>query len=199
MDYSEGQQAARRRESGVDRIGSYSLIAQIAAGDFTTVHLAQRQGTLGYQRLTAIKRLKPSLARQPEWTQLLLDEARLSAGVRHGNIVDIIDVGTDPDSGVYLVMGYVEGADLEVLIARAGKERHPRYLVPPIVDALMGLSAVHTALECLRTFGIDMPGAAHPRRHRWHRENHGLQSGLGTWAHPLYAARQAAGYGLHGA
>lgn len=147
MDYSEGQQVAKRRESGVDRIGPYSLIAQIAAGDFTTVHLAQRQGTLGYQRLTAIKRLKPALARQPEWTQLLLDEARLSAGVRHGNIVDIIDVGTDPNSGVYLVMGYVEGADLEVLISRAGKERHPRYLVPPIVDALMGLSAVHTALD----------------------------------------------------
>ncbi|MEY4512977.1 MAG: hypothetical protein RLZZ450_5099 [Pseudomonadota bacterium] len=147
MDYSEGQQAVKRRQSGVDRIGSYSLIAQIAAGDFTTVHLAQRQGTLGYQRLTAIKRLKQSLARQPEWTQLLLDEARLSAGVRHGNIVDIIDVGTDPNSGVYLVMGYVEGADLEVLISRAGKERHPRYLVPPIVDALVGLSAVHTALD----------------------------------------------------
>jgi len=147
LDYSEGQQVARRRESGVDRIGPYSLIAQIASGDFTTVHLAQRQGTLGYQRLTAIKRLRPELCRQPEWTQLLLDEARLSAGVRHGNIVDIIDVGTDPNSGVYLVMGYVEGADLEVLIARAGKERHPRYLVPPIVDALNGLGAVHTALD----------------------------------------------------
>jgi len=147
LDYSEGQQVARRRESGVDRIGPYSLIAQIAGGEFTTVHLAQRQGTLGYQRLTAIKRLRPALSRQPEWTQLLLDEARLSAGVRHGNIVDIIDVGTDPSSGVYLVMGYVEGADLEVLIARAGKERHPRYLVPPIVDALNGLAAVHTALD----------------------------------------------------
>jgi eukaryotic-like serine/threonine-protein kinase len=147
LDYSEGQRVDGRREAGVDRIGPFSMIAQIAGGDFTTVHLAQRQGTLGYQRLMAIKRLKPALAKQPEWTQLLLDEARLSAGVRHPNIVDVIDVANDSNVGVYLVMSYVEGADLEVLITRAGKERHPRYLVPPIVDALTGLHAVHTALD----------------------------------------------------
>jgi serine/threonine protein kinase len=143
LDHSDAEHVEPTGDAGLELVGPYTLIAEIASGDFTSVHLAQRDGALGFNRLAAIKRLRPGFAKQPEWTQLLLDEARLSAVVRHPNIVDILDVGTD--AGVYIVMEYVEGADLDVLIGRAGKERHPRYLVPPIVDALTGLHAVHTA------------------------------------------------------
>jgi eukaryotic-like serine/threonine-protein kinase len=142
LDYSDAHQADRRSEVNAEQLGPYSLIAEISSGDFTTVHLAHKQGAHGFDRLVAIKRLKPAFARQPEWSQLLLDEARLGASVDHPNTVDILDVGTD--AGVYVVMDYVEGADFEQLLARAGRERHPRYIVPPIIDALTGLHAIHT-------------------------------------------------------
>lgn len=157
MDYSEGQKAASRRDDETSRekprelarsgdlIGPYAIITQLASGDFTTVHLAQKHGAQGFYRLAAIKRLKSAYAEKAEWSQLLLDEARLSSGVSHANIVDVIDVGTD--AGCYMVMDYIEGADLEVLLARAGKERHARYVVPPIVDALHGLHTIHTASD----------------------------------------------------
>ena len=145
LETSDGQQVVRRRDTSLELVGPYTVIAKIAGGDYTTVHLAHKDGVLGFNRLAAIKRLKPAFAKQPEWTQLLLDEARFSAAVRHPHIVDILDVGTD--AGVYIVMQYIEGADLDVLISRAGKERHPRYLVPPIVDALNGLHAAHTARD----------------------------------------------------
>jgi eukaryotic-like serine/threonine-protein kinase len=145
LEQGEGQRPGRKREPTGELIGSYEVIAQIAAGESTTVHLAQKRGALGFHRLAAIKRLKPEFAKRNEWTALLLEEARLSAGVHHANIVDVVDLGTD--SGTYLVMDYVEGADFDALLARAGKERHPRYVLPPIVDALHGLHAVHTAVD----------------------------------------------------
>ena len=145
MDQGEGQKLGRRREPTGELIGSYALIAQIASGEATTVHLAQKHGALGFHRLAAIKRLKPEFLARREWVDLLLDEARLSSGVHHANIVDVIDVGNEV--GCYLVMDYVEGADLDALLSRAGKERHARYVLPPIVDALHGLHAVHTAVD----------------------------------------------------
>lgn len=145
LEQGEGQKPSRRREPTGELIGSYAVIAPIASGEATTVLLAQKQGALGFHRLAAIKRLKPAFAKNPEWTQLLLDEARLCAGVHHANIVDVVDIGTE--GGTYLVMDYIEGADLDALLSRAGKERHPRYVLPAIVDALHGLHAVHTALD----------------------------------------------------
>jgi eukaryotic-like serine/threonine-protein kinase len=143
LDYSDAHQAGRRPEvNAADQLGPYALIAEISSGEFTTVHLAHKHGAHGFDRLVAIKRLKPAFARQPEWSQLLLDEARLGASVDHPNTADILDVGTD--AGVYVVMDYIEGADLEQLLARAGRERHPRFVLPPLIDALTGLHAIHT-------------------------------------------------------
>ena len=62
MDYSEGQKAASRRDGPGDLIGPYAIITQLASGDFTTVHLAQKHGAQGFYRLAAIKRLKPFYA-----------------------------------------------------------------------------------------------------------------------------------------
>ena len=147
MDHSEGQKRGATSGTGAVSLGPYVLIAPIAVGEATSVQLAQKHGALGFHRMAAIKRLNPALATQPEWTQLLLDEARLSAGVHHANVVDIIDVGTD--DGAYLVMEYIEGADIATLLQRAGRERHARYVLPPIVDALNGLHALHTAKDAL--------------------------------------------------
>jgi serine/threonine-protein kinase len=145
LDKGDGQKPGRRRDPTGELIGSYAVIAQIATGEATLVHLAQKHGALGFHRLAAIKRLKPEFAQRGEWSALLLEEARLSAGVQHANIVDVIDVGTE--GGCYLVMDYIEGADLDVLLSRAGKERHARYVLPPIVDALHGLHAIHTSVD----------------------------------------------------
>lgn len=162
MDHSEGQKREPKRDSGPEHIGPYTIIAPLAIGEATSVFLAQKRGALGFQRMAAIKRLRAAYAKHPEWTQLLLDEARLSAGVHHANIVDIIDVGTD--DGCYLVMEYIEGADLEMLLLRAGRERHARYVLPPIVDALHGLHAIHTAKDALGeslSMVHQAPGARH--------------------------------------
>jgi serine/threonine protein kinase len=135
---------ASQRESS-ELVGPYVLLAEIGRGELTTVYLAKKQGVLGFQRLYALKRLKPALVRNADSIELVLDEARLVSGLHHANIAGVLDVGTD--GGNYVVMDYVEGENLELLLARSGAARHPRYIVPAFVDALNGLHALHTATD----------------------------------------------------
>jgi serine/threonine protein kinase len=140
------------RESGSEAgareptlVGPYRLLAEIGRGDLAALHLAKKHSALGFQRLYALKRLKPALAGSLEHVELLLDEARLMSSIHHANIAGVLDVGTD--AGSYVVMEYVEGENLENLLARAGAARHARYVVPPLVDTLHGLHALHTATD----------------------------------------------------
>jgi serine/threonine-protein kinase len=137
-------QSAPQEGSG-EIVGRYTLLSEIAQGVLTTIYLARQQGSAGFQRLVALKRLHAPYAEQSEAQQLMLDEGRLTSSLHHANIVGVLDVGTE--AGPYVVMEYVEGDDLESLLQRAGRERHPRFTVPLIVDVLNGLHAVHTAVD----------------------------------------------------
>jgi serine/threonine protein kinase len=132
------------REQGADQVGPYTLLAEVARGELSTVLLARRQGALG-PRLCALKRLKPAFSKNPDWIELLLDEARLVSSIHHANIAGVLDVGTD--AGSFVVMEYIEGDNLESLLNHAGAARHPRYIVPPFVDVLNGLHALHCATD----------------------------------------------------
>ncbi len=110
-----------------------------------TVYLGRISGAGGFQRFVAIKRLHPHLAREPEFIQMFLDEARLAARIHHPNVVPILEIGAT-DAGYYLVMEYVEGDTLARLVTHPGSESKP---VPVplagriIVDMLTGLHAAH--------------------------------------------------------
>lgn len=152
MERFQADRPGISRESGSEAgareptlVGPYVLLAEIGRGDLATLHLAKKHSALGFQRLYALKRLKPALAGSLEHVELLLDEARLMSSIHHANIAGVLDVGTD--AGSYVVMEYVEGENLETLLARAGSARHPRYVVPALVDALHGLHALHTATD----------------------------------------------------
>jgi serine/threonine protein kinase len=110
-----------------------------------TVYLGRISGAGGFQRFVGIKRLHPNLAREPEFVQMFLDEARLAARIHHPNVVPILEIGTG-EHGYYIVMEYVEGDTLAQLIARAAEagRRIPVHVASRIlVDVLAGLHAAH--------------------------------------------------------
>jgi eukaryotic-like serine/threonine-protein kinase len=110
-----------------------------------TVFLGRISGAGGFQRFVGIKRLHPHLAREPEFIEMFLDEARLAARIHHPNVVPILEIGTS-DQGYYIVMEYVEGDTLANLIARSvqGGRRLPVPVATRIiVDVLSGLHAAH--------------------------------------------------------
>jgi eukaryotic-like serine/threonine-protein kinase len=110
-----------------------------------TVFLARLSGVGGFQRFTAIKRLHPHLAREPEFIEMFLEEARLAARIHHPNVVPILEIGTS-EEGYYIVMEYVEGDTLGRLLARSAQSgiRLPTKVgLRVMIDMLAGLDAAH--------------------------------------------------------
>ena len=128
-----------------ERLDRFELIAELASGGMATVFLARLSGVAGFQRLVAIKRLHPHLAREPEFVEMFLDEARLAARIHHPNVVPIQEVG-ESDLGYYLVMDYIEGDTLARVLAKAAKAngRVPYGVtIRILLDVLAGLHAAH--------------------------------------------------------
>lgn len=110
-----------------------------------TVYLARVSGAGGFQRFVAIKRLHPHLAREEEFIEMFLDEARLAARIHHPNVVSILEIGAS-EQGYYIVMEYVEGDTLAHLLTHCTKrgQRLPLNVALRIVtDMLAGLDAAH--------------------------------------------------------
>ncbi len=103
------------------RIGRYRIDRLLGSGSMGNVYLAH---DADLDRPVAVKTLR-DLALDPETRELFLsrfqNEARAAALLQHPNIVQIFDVGDDPEVGAYLVFEYVDGHTLK----QALKERGP--------------------------------------------------------------------------
>jgi serine/threonine-protein kinase len=63
----------------------------------------------------AIKRVLPHLSEKKRFIAMFLDEARLSAHLSHSNVAQVFDIGVG-DNAYFIVMEYVDGADLKGVI-----------------------------------------------------------------------------------
>src|SRR6476661_4624347 len=75
------------------RLGRYELITRIGQGGMADVQLALQRGPAGFEKLVVVKLVHDSLASQKAFVDMLLDEARVAALVKHPNVVDIYDLG----------------------------------------------------------------------------------------------------------
>jgi serine/threonine-protein kinase len=98
-----------------------------------------------FERMFAIKLILPQLADEQQMRQMLVDEARIAAGISHPNVAQVTDVG-EHAAGVYLVMEWIDGDSVQLLqrsVAAKG-ERIPLGIALRIVsDACAGLHAAH--------------------------------------------------------
>jgi serine/threonine-protein kinase len=125
----------------------YVLHDSIGSGGMATVHVGHLLAPLGFTRVVAIKRLHPALSRQPEFAAMLVDEARITARVRHLNVIPTLDVFLE-NGECFLVMEYVEGESLAKLLRSASQLEAPVPLgvVSAILcGVLQGLHAAHVA------------------------------------------------------
>jgi serine/threonine-protein kinase len=126
-------------------VGRYEVLVPIASGGMATVYLARSRGAGGFEREIALKLTHAHLRESPEFQELLIEEAKLAASIRHHNVVSVLDVGDDP-LGLFLVMDYVEGDTLSGLLRRGRTvgQPMPRPLaLRALLDALAGLHAAH--------------------------------------------------------
>ena len=131
-------------ESGV-RLGRYSLIRRLAVGGMAELFLARSTGSYGFEKLVVLKRILPSFAENPAFTQMFLGEARLAAGLDHPNIAHVFDFG-EYDGALYFTMEYVRGRDVRQLVREARDQNKPLPLavvIHIIVGMLAGLHHAH--------------------------------------------------------
>ncbi len=126
------------------KLGSYDLITDLAEGGTGFVYLAR--GSTDIEQLFAIKVLHDHLAAEEDFVKMLRDEARLSANVRHPNVVSVVDMGFD-DSVYYLAQPYIEGCAFRELLSRNHHCRPPELIVAIMVEVLDGLHAAHIATD----------------------------------------------------
>src|SRR5678809_38223 len=95
----------------MEQFGKYQLIRRIGAGGMAEVFLARTSVAQGLSKQLVIKKIHPAFARSRQFASMFVDEARVSLGLNHPNVVQVFDFGQIGDSW-YLAMEYVEGLDL---------------------------------------------------------------------------------------
>jgi serine/threonine protein kinase len=131
------------------KVGRYALYDAIGHGGTATVHLGRLMGPAGFSKTVAVKRMHESVSRDPEVAAMFLDEARISARIRHPNVVAATDL-LALDGETFLVMEYVHGESLATLndgLRGRGKRMPIEVAVHIMRDVLNGLHAAHEALD----------------------------------------------------
>lgn len=123
------------------RLRFESTLGQGGMGD---VYLAQLvDGTSS--RWVAVKRIRAAFADDPAMKARFEREARVSALLRHPNIVSTLEYGADHD-GPYLVLEYIEGHSAVRLLSRVvlhGKTLPLDAALSILVDVADGLTCAH--------------------------------------------------------
>lgn len=135
----------------------YRVIDKIAAGGMAEVFRAESAGIEGFKKRVAIKRVLPHLSQKRQFISMFLDEARLCAQLTHSNVVQTFDIGIGDDT-YFIVMEYVDGADLKAVIERFRSVDSPVPLEPAVYMALKmceGLAYAHSLTDSHgKSFGI---------------------------------------------
>ncbi len=149
-----GQPVAAAAVPGADpligvTLGSYRIVSILGEGGMGKVYRAE-QTNLG--RAVVVKTLLPHLAGDAAVVARFEREAKVVSGLRHPNIVQVLDFGRAKDGLLYIVMELVEGGTLRRVIERDAPVAVERALslVEQVASALEeahGSALVHRDLK----------------------------------------------------
>jgi serine/threonine-protein kinase len=120
--------------------GRYLIESQIASGGMATVYHAR---DIRLDRTVALKIARPELARDQDFVDRFISEARSVARLSSPNVVSVFDQGSTGDLH-YIAMEFVPGPTLRDLLAARGR-LNPREALDIIERVLAGLAAAHDA------------------------------------------------------
>src|SRR6476620_10748232 len=92
-------------------LGRLTVVGRLGRGGMAEVFVCRLKGIGGFEKEVVVKRIIPERANDPNFVQMFLDEARISANLSHPHIVQVFEIGED--GGIpYMVMEYVRGLSL---------------------------------------------------------------------------------------
>ncbi len=119
-------------------LGNYKLLGHLGTGGMSSVYLAEH--TKMHDK-RAIKVMPKSRLGNSSYLARFQQEAKAIASMNHPNIVRAFDIDNDGDTH-YIVMEYVDGADLQTFVKKKGKlsfDKAAEY----VAQAALGLQHAH--------------------------------------------------------
>jgi serine/threonine protein kinase len=133
--------------SPAPRLGRYTLLRSLGAGGMAELFLARADGIEGFAKLVALKRILPHKATNERFVRMLLNEARLVAGLDHPNIAQVHDIGLEHGE-YFFAMEYVHGQDLAHMLHRAPDHKlHLENALHIALGVCAGLHCAHIARD----------------------------------------------------
>ena len=100
--------------------GRYTILGKLADGGMAEIFLAVQHGAEGFEKQVVLKRILTQYSADPQFRNMLLDEAHISMTLQHGSIVQVLDLGVAAGR-YFLALELVDGWDLEKILQRAYK------------------------------------------------------------------------------
>ncbi|WP_240360002.1 serine/threonine-protein kinase [Pyxidicoccus caerfyrddinensis] len=130
--------------------GKYELQERLGSGGMAVVYRALYTAAPGVTKPVVIKRVLGTYAEDPAFVQMFLNEARISVGLSHGNIVQVFDFGKVDDE-YFLAMELVDGHTLGQVL-KAAKAKGLACIPAPLavgiaLEMCRGLHHAHTRLD----------------------------------------------------
>jgi len=134
-------------QNTVEYKGAFRLVNKVAEGGMATVYEAEQLGPEGFTKRIALKVIHPHYAKRTEFLRLFIDEAKLSANLMHGNVVQIYQLG-EVQGEYFIAMEFIQGPTLRSVI-----DRHYELGTPiPATLAAYICSRVARALDFAHNF-----------------------------------------------
>jgi serine/threonine protein kinase len=122
--------------------GRYRLVRRLGKGGMGEVFEAENTWT---RRRVALKVMRPEHANNTDLALRFRREAQASTQLAHPNIVDVLDMGEDADTGsLFIVQELLAGHDLRVHLSRAVR-MPPRELLSIMFPVMDALATAHAA------------------------------------------------------
>ena len=127
--------------------GRYQVLERIAKGGMAEILLARPVS--GARKVCALKRILPAFSHDAQFVSMFIDEARITIGLAHNNIVRLHDFG-QVDGTYFMAIEYVDGTDLAALLRAhvvAGLTLPPIVVAAIIRDVCRGLAHAHALTD----------------------------------------------------
>jgi len=114
----------------------YEILRMLGRGGMGAVYLARQ---ISLNRLVAIKILPADLGESDQnFAERFKNEAQAMAQLSHAGIVAVFDFGQSANGLLYIVMEYIEGTDVQLMLASQGRlhSAHAMAITAHVCDAL---------------------------------------------------------------
>ncbi len=107
-------------ETAPQEFGKYVLLSKLAAGGMAVTYRARMTGAAGVTKPCVIKQILPHFADDYDFVEMFVSEAKVAAGLSHGNIAQVFDFG-EVEGQYFIALELVHGQPLSKVLRKAAK------------------------------------------------------------------------------